>query len=282
MSFKVKSRTIGEANMPWANIKYPVIASIKYDGRNTIVHKKGNVITYETSGCKEFKLVNNSPFDQLPDGHFFTEMLGKGIEGKLGDRIHSGIQTSCMNNTSKGFPNHHTPNWKIFSYLNDVDYTKGKASDKYHIILSRINAWDNSLESDFCPRFMRIEDEYQLKLYYAQVIKDGWEGLMIASPDLVWENSTSRLKTLCKLKGRYTMKGICIDTLDGEGKYTNMIGSLVIELANNVSVSVGSGLTDHERQTGSFVGKIIEIEYEQLSKDGIPLQPTFIAIREAM
>ena len=125
-------------------------------------------------------------------------------------------------------------------------------------------------------------DERHLKSYYAKMIKEGWEGLMVAQPDMKWDNSTSRLKTLCKLKGRYTVKGICINTLEGTGKYSNMIGSLVIELDSNISVSVGSGLSDHERQTGSFIGKVIEIEYEQLSKDGIPLQPTFVSIREAM
>lgn len=282
MSYKVKSRTIGEANMPWANIKYPVIASIKYDGRNTIVHKKGNNITYETSGGKEFRLVNNEPFDQLPDGHFFAEMLGNGIEGKLGDRIHSGIQTSCMSNTSKKLLNHHKPNWKIFSYLNNADYTSGKASGRYKTILTRIDFWNRSLQADFCPRFIIVENEQELRHYYKTIISEGWEGLMVAQPDMLWNNSTSRLKTLCKLKGRYTIKGICIDTLDGEGKYSNMIGSLVIKLDTGIVVSVGSGLTDYERQTGSFIGKVIELEYEQLSKDGIPLQPTFISIREAM
>lgn len=282
MAFKVKSRTIGEANMPWSAIQYPAIASIKYDGRNTIVHKKGNKITYETSGGKEFLLVNNFPFDQLPDGHFFTEMMGANAQGFLGERTQSGIQTSCVSNTSKGLPNHHLPNWKIFSYLNDEDYTKGKSSDRYHVILSRINQWDNIIGADFCPRFMRVEDEYQLKLYYSQVIAEGWEGLMVSSVDQRWDNSTSRLKTLCKLKGRFTMKGVCMDTIDGEGKYTNMIGSLLIKLENGPMVKVGSGLTDHERNTGDFIGKVIEFEYEQLSEDGIPLQPTFVAIREAL
>lgn len=280
--YKVKSRTIGEANMPWLGIIYPVIASIKYDGRNTIVHKKGNTITYETSGGKEFKLLNNEPFDQLPDGHFFTEMLGYSIEGKLGDRVHSGIQTTCMSNTAKGLPNHCRPNWKIFSYLNDEDYTKGKASEPYKSIIRRISNWSEKLEANFCPEYKWLTNEQELKTYYNQVVKEGWEGLMVAHPLLVWADSTSRLKTLCKLKGRYTMKGTCINTIDGEGKYTNMIGSLVIQLSDSVSVSVGSGLTDHERATGSFVGKIIEFEYEQLSVNGIPLQPTFVCVREAL
>lgn len=280
--YKVKSRTIGEANMPWETIEYPVIASIKYDGRNTIVHKKGNDITYETSGGKTFKLVYNQPFDQLPDGHFFTEMMGSNAQGFLGERTQSGIQTSCVSNTNKGLPNYHLPNWKIFSYLNNEDYIKGKSSDRYHTILSRINTWDNSLGADFCPRFMRVDNEYQLKLYYSQVIAEGWEGLMVSSADQRWDNSTSRLKTLCKLKGRYTMKGICTGTIEGEGKYINMIGSLILKLENGNTVSVGSGLSDYERSQWNFTGKVIEFEYEQLSKDGIPLQPTYIAIREAL
>lgn len=282
MPYKVKSRTIGEKNMPWSAIVYPVIASIKYDGRNTIVHKQGNKIIYETSGGKFFALVDNYPFDQLPDGHFFTEMMGANVAGMLGDRVYSGIQTSCVSNTSKGLPNTHKPSWKIFSFVNNEDYMRGKSSDKYWATLTRIKNWENELLGTFCPKFKKIYNEEELKAFYSSVLSAGWEGLMVSQASQTWDNSTSRLKTLCKLKGRYSVKGLCIDTVEGTGKYLNMIGSLALRLDSGAVVYVGSGLSDQERQTSSFIGQVVEIQYEQLSKDGIPIQPTYVCVREAM
>jgi hypothetical protein len=279
--FKVKSRTLGEANMPYNTLKFPVIASIKYDGRNTEVHKRGKAITYVTSGGKEFTLLNNTPFDQLPDGHYFAEMMGHGVEGKLGDRVHSGIQTTFVVNTTKGIANNNKElRWVIFSYLNEDDYNKGKASTGYRNILSRINEWSNLLCLNFVPENCLIGDRAHLDAYYSAIRILGYEGLMLAQPNMVWANSTSRLKTLVKMKIRPTMKSICIGTQEGTGKYEGMIGSLVLQCG----VSVGSGLTDNERRrkTEYYIGKPIEISYESLSDEGLPLQPTFEAIREAL
>jgi len=279
--FKVKSRTLGEANMPYNTLRFPVIASIKYDGRNTEVHKRGKVITYVTSGGKEFTLLNNTPFDQLPDGHYFAEMMGHGVEGKLGDRVHSGIQTTFVTNTSKKIANNNKElRWVIFSYLNDDDYNKNKASTGYRNILSRINEWGNLLGLNFVPDNRLIGDRVHLDAYYAAIRALGYEGLMVAQPDMIWANSTSRLKTLVKMKIRPTMKAVCIGTTEGEGKYVGKIGALVLDCG----VSVGSGMTDNERsrKPASYIGKVIEISYESLSDEGLPLQPTFEAMREAL
>ncbi|MCI4435638.1 MAG: hypothetical protein JHC33_02335 [Ignisphaera sp.] len=267
--------------MPYNTLKFPVIASIKYDGRNTEVHKRGKAITYVTSGGKEFTLLNNTPFDQLPDGHYFAEMMGHGVEGKLGDRVHSGIQTTFVTNTSKRIANNNKElRWVIFSYLNDEDYNKNKASTGYRNILSRINEWSNLLCVNFVPENHLIGDRAHLDAYYAAIRALGYEGLMLAQPDMIWANSTSRLKTLVKMKIRPTMKATCIGTTEGEGKYAGKIGALVLDCG----VSVGSGMTDNERgrKPSSYIGKVVEISYESLSDEGLPLQPTFEAIREAL
>jgi len=279
--FKVKSRTLGEANMPFSALKYPVVASIKYDGRNTEVHVMGKSIIYETSGGKQFQLMDNYPFDQLPDGHYFAEMMGHGVEGKLGDRIHSGIQTTFFTRTAKGLKNDNPRmSWRIFAYLNDTDYRKGKTGECYSSMISRISGWDVQISSDgFCPRFKLIGCEKDLRAYYKMVRGEGYEGLMVVDATYCWANSTSRLKTSVKMKDRPTMKATCVGMVEGTGKYMGMIGSLVLD----IGVTVGSGLTDKEREFGTpYIGKIIEISYEQLSKDGLPLQPTFEAIRESL
>ncbi len=73
---------------------------------------------------------------------------------------------------------------------------------------------------------------------------------------------------------------LCIDTLDGEGKYEGMIGSLVLQNSNGVLVKVGSGLSDSDRTKPDnyFIGKIVEIGYESMGVNTY-LQPTFTCIR---
>ena len=66
---------------------------------------------------------------------------------------------------------------------------------------------------------------------------------------------------------------------EGEGKYKGMIGSLVLQDASGRIVSVGSGLSDAYRSKASiaYIGKVIEIEYEQILDTYI--QPTFVTVR---
>ena len=58
-----------------------------------------------------------------------------------------------------------------------------------------------------------------------------------------------------------------------------MIGALVLEDSQGRRVSVGSGLTDGDRNEhyNAFEGKVVEIEYEQIIDTYI--QPTFIRVR---
>jgi DNA ligase-1 len=112
-----------------------------------------------------------------------------------------------------------------------------------------------------------------------QLVTDGWEGAMLAEPDEVYHIG-KRVNHSIKLKYRNTADLRCIATETGEGKYEGLIGSLVLQDSRGRIVSVGSGLLDVHRTKPEhfFVGKIVEIEYEQLMATYI--QPTFIRLRE--
>ena len=89
-----------------------------------------------------------------------------------------------------------------------------------------------------------------------------------------------RVNHSIKLKYRPTADLLCIDVEQGEGKYTGMIGSLVLQDMTGRVVKVGSGLSDFDRTmlSGHFINSIIEIEYEQIMDTYI--QPTFIRVRD--
>ena len=279
----MKSRTLGNPDMPYSDLEFPVIASIKYDGRWTEV-RVGESITYETSGGKQFVLEDNYPFDRLPQGVYFAEMMGEGIEGKLGDRVHSAIQTTFFTNTTKGIPNTAKPAWRIFNYVDFKDYRKGRGTHSYEIILqSLLEEVNRSLDSGRCiVDFKYCDTMEELLAFYEEVIEAGWEGLMVAQPSLKWEDSEKRLKTLVKMKEVPTIKAQVISTHEGEGKYAGLIGSLIVKTKEGVVFKVGSGLSDEDRElsTHLVIGRIAEIAYEQLIK-GVPQQPRFKAFRES-
>lgn len=274
----MKSRTLGDPNMPFSALQYPVLVSIKYDGRRTRVVVKDGEVKFYSSGSKYFTLVNPKPFNKFPDGVYYAEMMGENVKGKLGDRVHSGIQATMYTNTSKGIPNNHKPSWKIFYYVSLEDDKYGRSSMPFlemSQLLSRLAKEHN--ESDSFVEFTFVNNYSELMDIYTNTIKDGWEGLMVAGLMVTWNDSTSRRKDYVKLKAVPTLKAVVVGIQSGEPgkKYEYMIGSLVCEY-NGKSFKVGSGLSDSDRLKDDyfFIGKTIKVSYEQLI-NGVPQQPRY-------
>lgn len=74
---------------------------------------------------------------------------------------------------------------------------------------------------------------------------------------------------------------ICVDVVEGEGKYAGTLGALVCLSKSNERFNVGSGLSDSERnyywQNPPIMRKI-KVKYLVLSVDGIPLNPTILCV----
>jgi hypothetical protein len=66
----------------------------------------------------------------------------------------------------------------------------------------------------------------------------------------------------------------------GQGKYEGMVGALLAELANGKHIRIGSGLNDEQRKQPPPIGSIITLRYRQLTKDGLPRFPSFVAVRD--
>ena len=261
-------------------LKYPRLCTIKYDGRHTTIIKRpsGKVEYYSSSG-KMFELLDDQCFDlpETPVGVYFAEMMGEGVLGKLGDRKHSGIQTTMFTNTRKGLFNKHKPNWKVFDYVTIADYNVGICElpyvERYAYLLDHLpsNCLAYNMEA------LNIEHE---EMFLDKVVKEGYEGIVSTDYNHIWEASKSRKWTNIKWKRRPTADLLCVGFNEGEGKYTGMIGSLILVDSEGREVSVGSGLNDSQRSMdpSEFIDKVVEIEYEQVLDTYI--QPTFLRVRD--
>lgn len=255
------------------DIEFPCIAMIKYDGFFTTIHKKEEGIHFITSGGKLFDLANTLQFESLPLGIYFAEFLGTS-EGKLGDRGKAAVQTTLRVNTNKGIDNDGIYNWRIFDGISHSDYASGVSDIPFKSRFQRII--DNS---DLIPEYWEVESREELKQLLEDVVALGWEGLIVNQPDMLWRKSKSRKVDHVKYKGRPTADLLCIEEVEGTGKYSGMIGALVLQDSKGRTVSVGSGLDDIDRtKHGYFKGKVIEIAYEQILDTYI--QPSYKNTRE--
>jgi len=118
----------------------------------------------------------------------------------------------------------------------------------------------------------------QAKIFAKQLVNEGWEGCMCVDGNSKYQIG-KRVNYSVKLKYRKTADLLCIDTIPGDGKYVGEIGSLVLQDSEGRIVAVGSGLDDIDRvkNPNHFIGKIIEIEYEQIMDTYI--QPVFNCVR---
>ena len=122
-----------------------------------------------------------------------------------------------------------------------------------------------------------IADEY---------ISNGGEGAIVKKLDTIWKDGTS--KDMVKIKAVLDADLLCVDVEEGSGKYKGKVGALVLETScGRLRVKVGTGLNDLDRVKpfDFYVGKVIEIQYNEFIKskskstDSLFL-PRFVEVRE--
>ena len=276
----LKTRTYEDTKHFNRKVKYPRQVMIKYDGRHTtIVKHPDQTVQYFTSGGKMFELLDDQVFgfEDTPVGVYFAEMMGKGIEGRLGERVHSGIQTTMFTNTGKGLFNRHNPTWRIFDYVTIADYDCGVCELTY---ISRWSYLKDKIPTSFLAYDMECLTKAHWDMFHTKAVADGWEGTVCIDHQQHWIASKSRPHTQIKRKDRKDADLLCIGVKEGTGKYECMIGSLELRDSKGRVVDVGSGLTDAERSAvpSTYVGKVIEIVYEQMMDTYI--QPIFVRVRD--
>ena len=253
-------------------LKFPLIAQIKYDGNYVVVRIEDGRRLFTTSGGHTYTHTDNgaSCFAKAIDGVYLAERIAG--EGKLGDRVRCNLRGPKSAQTSTGHC------YRVFDMIDLEDYDKGSTTITF---LSRYTGLrQSSVAESSIVECKQISNKEELDDYLREVVDLGYEGLMLYQPDFKWRDTKSRTIDLAKYKKRRTADLLCISTTEGEGKYEGLLGSLVLRDSAGIVCSVGSGLSDYDRNCPGchFVGKIIEIEYEQIIDSYI--QPTFIRIRE--
>ena len=119
-----------------------------------------------------------------------------------------------------------------------------------------------------------------------EFISEGGEGAVVKKLDAIWKDGTS--KDMLKIKAVLDADLLCVDVEEGSGKYKGKVGALVLETScGRLRVKVGTGVTDKDRDKpfDYYIGKVIEIQYNEFIKskskttDSLFL-PRFVEVRE--
>jgi ATP-dependent DNA ligase len=254
------------------------LSSIKYDGNYVQIHKHGNSVRFFTSGGKEFyhELVADSLVKNNPNLDFIieTEFIGSS-QGKLGDRVKAAKLTTYRTNFEKGLANVGLDTNSDTFIVFDVIILNWTFEARHNWLVNIFKGSEQVRLASF-----EYVDKLELAKCKAKELVDlGYEGLFLKHINHVYQPG-KRVNEAIKLKYRKTADLLCIGIEPGEGKYIDMIGSLVLQDKEGRTVSVGSGLDDSMRglPKDCFINKIVEIEYEQIIDTYI--QPTFVRVRE--
>jgi ATP-dependent DNA ligase len=264
-------------------------ASIKYDGHYVQIHKKGNNVTFFTSGGKEFYIEHIA--DELcnlnPNVDFIIECeYIADTTGKLGCRGSAAKLTTYRTNFAKGLESGSIVGKDIFKVFDLIYYDNSIIGcnwiPEHNIKFDRRLSDLKSIElGTHCELVITPYKAFNLdKIDVNSFLDEGYEGLYLKHKDHIYEPG-KRVNTAIKLKGRKTADLLCLGMEPGEGKYEGMIGSLILIDTKGRVVRVGSGLNDSDRLMAfdlTFKDRVIEIEYEQILDTYI--QPTYIRVRD--
>ena len=106
----------------------------------------------------------------------------------------------------------------------------------------------------------------------------GGEGLMLRQPGSRYV--AGRSASLLKVKSFRDAEARMIGYTKGAGRHAGRLGALEVELPNGTRFAVGTGLSDAERREPPAIGTLITFRYQELSDDGVPRFPSFVALRE--
>ena len=123
----------------------------------------------------------------------------------------------------------------------------------------------------------RVADEAELMAMLDRIVASGGEGLMLRRGDSYYRRGRSN--DLLKLKVHQDAEAVVVAHLPGRGKYTGMLGSLVVEMPDGRRFKLGTGFSDEMRRRPPPVGTTITYKHYGKTSNGIPRFASFLRVR---
>ena len=117
----------------------------------------------------------------------------------------------------------------------------------------------------------------ELLVELAQIEALKGEGLMIRKPGAKYV--VGRSDTILKVKPFKDTEAVVVGHKPGKGRHVGRLGGLEMQMPSGVTFTLGTGLTDAERNNPPAIGVTVTYRYTELTKDGKPKCASFVAVR---
>lgn len=221
-------------------------------------HKKGNLYTRKghVIGCPKW----------------FKEHLPKHVD--LDGELWIGYEQF---NKVSGIARKHTPveeEWLQVKYIVfDVPVPNIPYEERVKMYTEIVKDLPDNFEY-LVPKPIVDLDHLMKTLLYME--NKGAEGLMIREPGSMYERKRSG--TLLKVKSFKDDEGVVVGYEKGKGKYSDLVGTIILKHKNGQLINVGTGLTDEDRENPPPLGTMITYKYFE-ETNGIPRFPVYVGPR---
>jgi ATP-dependent DNA ligase len=275
---------------------FPCLATPKVDGIRAIRGKTGML-------TRQKKPIPNKVINDL-----LSELLPEGADGEI--CVAGNFQGTTSAVMSASATDHVGTVFYFFDYVKDdpakpyvqrLEDMKDYLRDNPHVTVHPV--------VKVLPLFpVQMNSPSELLEYEVDVLKDGFEGVMIRKPEGPYKmgRSTAREGILLKLKQFEDAEAVVVGVCElnhnqnekernelGKGKRSSKKAGLVggdtlgsLLLKNDVcSFSVGSGFTDDQRKAlwaekDSLLGKVVKYRFQPVGVKTAPRFPTFLGFRD--
>lgn len=292
----VNEFTVMKAHNDTSGIVYPAFAELKIDGARCIGKVKSDTVEFLSSDGKKINLLNSGLYESAAN-------LAKAYRG-LETNDYSGFfdgelvviknNKFCPREVSNGIINKAikgtiTPKEVADVYYIIWDYVLESNTKIYEERVKNLDSLATNMFNTQESRmnvggidFVKISDNLLLNSrkivlsnadaaqYFDEIIDLGLEGIIEKNFDSLYEYK--RTKALGKRKGEFECDLEIVGFNPGEGKYINLIGSVILETSDGkLQVSV-SGIDDETRQyitdnTDSLPGKIVTVKFNSVTQN---------------
>lgn len=257
----------------YKKIKGEFTITKKLDGTRIVVVKDNHTIKAFTRTGKEYEGLNEitDELSLMLQGYGNAVLDGE-LLAVVDDSMSVQEQFSETLKRSRNKDDNKTGlQFHIFDVMSLADFQNGK-SESSHIF--RKQRLDDLFKHRELKHLVLVDTLYQgddfsqITEWTAKATEFGWEGIMV---NLDKPYVCKRSDVLLKVKKMHTMDLRIVDVAEGDGKYQEMMGKVIVKYKDNCC-GVGSGWSDEQRREifnnpDRYIGKIIEVQYFEISKD---------------
>tara|TARA_R110001583_G_scaffold31043_8_gene106622 strand:+ start:14491 stop:15720 length:1230 start_codon:yes stop_codon:yes gene_type:complete len=174
----------------------------------------------------------------------------------------------------------------LFDYLPLAEWKSGDAvlscDKRREVLLDNLSDENIDLELVQPVERLIIEASYEeIKKIHDDYVSEGFEGVMIKYLEEPYR--FGRGYEVMKMKEFHDVDLPIKSLEEGTGKHAGKLGSVTVEF-KGVDVRVGSGFSDDLREKiwqdrESFIGRLVEVRYQEITSDGSLRFPTFVCFR---